>query len=269
MEEITNENQISSLKDNKINGSPNIEYSKIRFYGKNNILYCENNVNLVNCNIVFKGNNSLIYLSSSNSNYPLNVQISHDSVIFMGKNNDLIPPIHLNVQEHQNLIIGDDCSIGSNTNIRTADAHIIYNEKTKKRLNNGASVFIGDHVWLGHQAYVDKGVLIGSGAIIGNNSYISPNTILNSNSLYIGNPANFVENEVFFTKDYVANFTKQDSNTFDTYNSRIFIYKNISGQTLDIKKVDEILSNFSIEEKLEFIQKLFIQNKKHNRFTIK
>ena len=267
MEEITNTEQISLLKDNKILGNPTIEHSKIHFAGKNNIIFCENNVKLWGCNIVFKGNNSLIYLSSSNG-YCLNVQIVHDSVLFIGKNNDLIPPIHINVQEHQNLIIGDDCSIGSNTNIRTGDAHIIYDRESKTRLNMGSSVVIGDHVWLGHQIYVDKGVTIGSGAVVENNSHIPSNATLKSNAIYSGNPINLIKSDIFFTKDYVANFTVEDSKDFNTYSSRIFLYDDVPGETLDIKKVDSLLSNFDVNEKLDFIQKLFVQNKKHNRFFI-
>ena len=268
MEEVTNNEQILSLNYNKIIGNPILEYSNIRFVGKNNILFCENNVKLGNCNILFKGNNSLIYLSSSQSTYSLNMQVVHDSVVFIGKNNDLIPPISINVQEHQNLIIGDDCSIGSNTNIRTGDAHIIYDRESKTRLNMGSSVVIGDHVWLGHQIYVDKGVTIGSGAVVENNSHIPSNATLKSNAIYSGNPVNLIRNDVFFTKDYVANFTKEDSKDFNTYSSRIFLYDNVPGETLDIKKVDRLLSNFDVDEKLDFIQKLFIQNKKHNRFFV-
>ena len=251
MEVVTNTEQISSLKDNKILGNPTIEYSKIQFHGKNNIIFCESNVKLWGCDIVFKGNNSLIYLSSSNG-YCLIVRIVHDSVLFIGKNNDLIPPIGINVQEHQNLIIGDDCSIGSNSDIRTGDAHIIYDRESKSRLNMSSSVFIGDHVWLGHKIYIDKGAIIGSGAIVENNSYVPSNE----------------RSDVFFTKDYVANFTKEDSKDFNTYSSRIFLYDNVPGETLDIKKVDSLLSNFDVNEKLDFIQKLFVQNKKHNRFFI-
>ena len=267
MEEVTNTEQISSLKENKILGNPTIEYSKIHFVGKNNIMFCENNVKLLGCNILFKGNNSLIYLSSSNG-YTINVQIVHDSVLFIGKNNDLIPPIFLNVQEHRNLIIGDDCSIGSNSNIRTGDAHIVYDKESKNRLNMSSSVFIGDHVWLGHLIYVDKGVTIGSGAVVENISHVPSNTTLKSNAVYSGNPVNLIRSDVFFTKDYVANFTKEDSKDFNTYSSRIFLYDNVPGETLDIKKVDSLLSNFDVNEKLDFIQKLFVQNKKHNRFFV-
>ena len=42
MENVTNNNQIQELKDNKIIGNPTLANSNIKFIGINNILYCEN-----------------------------------------------------------------------------------------------------------------------------------------------------------------------------------------------------------------------------------
>ena len=82
MENVNCDEDIPTLLDNKIQGNPNLINSKISFNGKNNILYCEPNINIVNSHIKFLGNDSLIYLSSNKNNYPLNIQIFQDSVIF-------------------------------------------------------------------------------------------------------------------------------------------------------------------------------------------
>lgn len=268
MESVTTIEEISSLNENRITGNPRLSNSKIIFQGSGNVLYCENNVDLVNCSILFGGSNSLIYLSSTNSDYSFNIQIFQNSVIFIGRDNNLTPPININVQEHQNLIIGDEGIIGSGTNIRTSDAHIIYDAGSKKRINHSSSVLIGDHIWLGHLSYVSKGAKIGSGTIIDNYSYIPSNSILKSNNLYGGNPVKIIDDNVFFTKDYVGNFEKEYSDNVDEYVSGIYLYSQNSGETLDFGKVDSLLSNFKVGEKLDFIQKLFIQNKKHDRFSI-
>lgn len=267
MESLNNINNVSSLKNNKVIGNPNLQNSNIVFNGSDNILYCENNVRLVNCNINFNGNNSLIYLSSSKFNYSLNILVFHDSVIYFGKDNNF-SNLNINVQEHQNVIIGDDCIFGPNAVIRTSDAHIIYDNDSKKRINFSSSVIIGDHVWIGHQAYICKGSYIGSGAIISNNSHVPSNTLIKSNTLNEGNPINLVKENVFFTKENVGPFTFNDSLDFDEYSSRIFLFENKTGETLDFNKINELLSDFDINNKIDFIQKLFIQNKKHNRFSI-
>ena len=186
----------------------------------------------------------------------------------MGRDNKLSPTIHINVQEHQNLIIGDDCIIGSNCNIRTSDAHIVYDANTKKRVNHSASVFIGDHVWLAHQVYIEMGVHIGSGAILNNNAHAYKYSLLKSNQLYTGNPARSVQKDIFFTKDYTGNFKEEDTLNVHDYNSRIFLFSETPSETLNFKKIDQMISRFTPDEKIDLVQKLFIQNKTHDRFSI-
>ena len=155
MESIRDMKDRSSLTYNKIIGNPNLRNSTVFFAGEDNILVCEDNINIVNSSIRFKGSNCVIYLGYTKSNYALDIHVFQNSLVYIGRDNKLSPTIHINVQEHQNLIIGDDCIIGSNCNMRTSDAHILYDSNTKKRVNHSASVIIGDHVWLAHQVYID------------------------------------------------------------------------------------------------------------------
>ena len=109
MESVSNIDQIENLKQNNFIGKPEFVNSNITFRGKGNLFYCERDVKLVNANIRFEGNNSLVYLSSTpNSQYPLNLQVYHDSVVFFGRDNNMTAPLNINVQEQQNLVIGDD-----------------------------------------------------------------------------------------------------------------------------------------------------------------
>ena len=268
MESVTNENEIENLENNKILGNPSISKSKINFIGIDNILYCENNVDLVGSTINFKGNNSLVYLSSTDSKYSLNIQVIHNSTVYFGKDNNIVPMININAQEHKNVIIGDDCSILSNVSIRTTDAHSFYNVDSKKRINYSGSVFIGDHVFLGHNAYIEKGAKIGSGTIIGNNAHVPSNVSLPSNKLFAGNPVKVFEDGVFFIKDYPASYNVEGTKDSSDYISNVFLFKNVAGESLDLNKIDSLLSNFSVSDKIEFIQRLFVQNKRHDRFSL-
>ncbi|MCC7553359.1 MAG: acetyltransferase [Methanobacteriaceae archaeon] len=269
MESVRNKDQINDLKYNKISGSPEFIDSSIIFKGKNNIFACESNVKLLNCSIRFEGNNSVVYLSnSSNSNYPLNLQIYNDSLVFFGRDTSITPMLNVNVQEHQNLIIGDDCLIGSNSNIRTSDAHPIYSAKSKKRINLSKSVFIGDHVWLGHLSYISRGVKIGSGAIIDNNCYMAPNFIGKSNSFSSGNPASLIKEDVFFVKEYLGNFKEEETIGIDEYLSRIYLFEFNKTESISLDAIDKILKELDPEGKVDFIKKLFIEKKKKNRFSI-
>ena len=268
MEAIKDINDRDNLRENKIIGNPKLSNSTIAFTGKNNILVCEDNINIVNSSIRFHGNDSVVYLGYTTSNYALDINVFQNSTVFIGKDNKLSPTLHINVQEHQNFIMGDDCIVGSNFNARTADAHIVYDVNTKKRINYSSSVFIGDHVWLAHQVYVEMGAKIGSGAIVNNNSHVYKNSILNSNNLYSGNPAQLVREDVFFTKEYTGNFTEEDTLSYDDYNSRLFIFGVDKSESLDLNKIDELISDLDPDKRVELIEKLFIKNKLHNRFSI-
>lgn len=270
MESVKSPNDIKKLGKNQIIGNPQIINSSINFYGENNILYCEGNVKLSGAQIHFKGDYSLIYLSSSmNNQYPLNLYVYNRCNVFFGRDNYLSYPIHINVQESQNVIVGSDCSIGSGVNIRTSDAHPIYNTKTKQRVNFPKSVYIGDHVWIGHLAYISKGAHIGSGSIIDNNAFVPSNAKVPSNTLNLGNPIQIAQRDVFFTKEFISKYTAEDTLNSKDYKSNVYEFEFVNRETLDINRIDKIINDLEIDDRLDFMQKLFVRNKRKNRFFIK
>lgn len=270
METVKSHDDIANLEKNRIEGNPEITNSTISFKGINNILYCEGNVKIRGAQILFEGNNSIVYLSSTmNSQYSFTLVIYNNSTFFIGREGNLSNPININIQESQNVIIGAECSLSSGVNIRTSDIHPIYDNKTKQRINFAQSVFIGDHVWIGHLAYISRGVKIGSGAIIENYSFAPHNTIIHSNSLVVGNPVKVEKQNVFFTKEFLGYHTSEDSMNTQEYKSDVFIYEFVNRETLNMNQIDKILKNLNVEDRLEFIQKLFVRNKRKNRFAIK
>ena len=270
LESVKSFNDINNLKDNNIVGNPEIINSVITFKGNNNLLICEKDVKLIGANIHFEANNSIIYLSSTNScHYSFNALIYNNCTLFIGKNNNIGSAVNFNIMENQNIIIGDDGIIGSGVSIRTADSFPMYDGKTKKRINFANSVFIGDHVLLNHLSYVSKGVKIGSGSIIDNDSFIPQDEVISSNLFCTGNPVKVTRENVFFTMEYVGFNKIEDSLASKDYKSNIFIFEFKNNETLDLNKIDKILKELDVEQRQEFIVKLFVNNKRKNRFFIK
>ena len=269
MESVKSPNDIAKLKENKVIGDITLKNSEIKFFGANNILYCDSGITLKKSHINFVGSNSIVYLSYTEKDYVLEVYIRHDSTIFFGKNNNLGSRIKINVQESQNLIIGEDNVIGNDVTIRTIDTHPIYDINTKERINYPDSVFIGDHVWIDHFSFISRGAHIGSGSIVGVHSFVHPYAIVYSNTYVMGNPIVAVEKDVFFTKNFVGVFSAEDTINTSVYNSDLFIYDFVKNETLSMKEIDRILKDLVVDDRLEFIQKLFVRNKRKNRFSIK
>lgn len=269
MESIKSQEDIGNLENNRVVGNPEITNSNITFKGNNNVLYCEGNVKIANANFSFEGSNSIVYLSSAlNYQYSFNLIIYNDSTFFIGRENNMSSPININIQENQNVIIGAGGSISSGVNIRTSDIHPIYDNNSKERINYAKSVYIGDHVWIGHLSYISRGTKIGSGAIIENNTFIPHNAKIPSNSLIVGNPAKIERKNVFYVKDFLGYHRAEDSLNTKDYKSDVFIYEFVNRETLDMDRIDQILKELDVNSRLEFIQKLFVRNKRKNRFTI-
>ncbi|MBQ2832687.1 acetyltransferase [Methanobrevibacter sp.] len=267
METITKEDQVGNLVENKIIGSFRLINSKINFAGANNILVCDNNINFMNANLTFNGDNSLVYICSDVGD-AFRLLIYNNSTLFIGKNALFGAGVNINVNESQNVIIGDDGIVSNQVKIFSSDYCAIYDSKTKSRKNFSKGIYIGDHVWLGRYTYISRGVNIGSGSIIGDNSFILPNFKVSSNSLVYGNPARVVDKDVFFTKDFVAQFRPDESLNSQHYKSDVFIFKFVNKETLSIDNIDKILRDLDVESRVEFIRKLFIRNKRSNRFFI-
>lgn len=267
MELIKSVGQFDKMIDNKIIGMPNLINSNINFSGKHNILVLDNNIELKNVVLEFKGDNSFVYIGSD-LNDSFRLSISSNSMGFIGRDVIIGTSVKLNIFENQNIVIGDDCIIEDNVIISTSDAFPIYTFIDKQRINFSNSVFIGDHVWLMSYSFINRGVRIGSGTIIDNYSVLPSNSVIPSNLYLSGNPAKIIKKEIFFTKTHVSSLSREDLINSQNYKSDVFIFTIKKNETLSINQIDKILKELDVESKFEFIQKLFLSNKRKNRFSI-
>ena len=136
--------------------------SNISFKGKNNCLICEENVILENSSISFNGDNSIIYLSRNRNKYYFSISIYNNSVLYIDENNYMNGKLNMVLSEEKHILIGKNCLFSFGIWLRLADPHLIYDIETSERINFSKSIFIGDHVWLGQDAMILKGTQIGS-----------------------------------------------------------------------------------------------------------
>ena len=269
MEEIKDFNQ--TAKDNKIivdsTKSTLDSNSVIKFNGKNNILVIEDGVKLVNSRISFGGDNAVVYLSRNKYIYYLDINAYSNTCVFIGKDNFFNGRLSLIASERKNIIIGDNGLISFGIFVRTADPHLIYSCETKQRINKSKSVLIGDHVWLGQGALILKGTKIGSGSILGGGAVVSNKSVF-SNASSVGNPAKIVAKNIFFSKESVHNFNKNQTEEFSVMQSDEWIYSYDNSQK-SFSETDNLLSSKeNSKDKLNIIKKNIVNNTSKNRFFI-
>ncbi|GAA4441972.1 sugar O-acetyltransferase [Bremerella cremea] len=84
--------------------------------------------------------------------------------------------------------IGDHCLFGPGVQIYTATHPL--DVVTRRRLENGKPIVIGDDVWIGGSAIICPGVTIGSGSVIGAGSVVTRD--IPANVFAAGNPCRVI-----------------------------------------------------------------------------
>lgn len=268
MKPIKSRKEILSLENNVFIGElPELIDSEILFYGKNNILFCEEGVILKDSIITFGGNNSIIFLRKSKHNYKVIIKVFNDSTIYFDENNYFNEQINILVSEAKNLLIGKDCMFSHDVTIMTSDHHIIYDINSHERINNSKSIYIGDHVWIGQKATILKGTKIDSGSIIGASTVISRKEIEN-NSIYAGNPSRKIKSNVFWDGTNSHKWNQEMTKRKMINNDYQFIYDYENFNSLSFDEIDEFLQANNNKERLRCLILLSNYNEK-NRFVHK
>lgn len=256
IEEFDNNNKI-------LNFSPEQHNTNIVFKGKNNTLICEENVKLTNCYISFEGDDSIIYLSSNIHDYILQVSIYNNSVLFIGENCYINGRLHLILSESKNIFIGNNCLFSFDIWFRLADPHLIYDINSKQRINVSKSIYVGDHVWIGQEAMILKGTKIGSGSIIGAKSLVA-NKKIPSNSLWGGNPAKEIKQNIFYEGSVSHPFREGDTENSMINHNTDWIYEK-TDNTLGFEYLESINDFEDLFYKIKFLVNLR-KNDDKNRF---
>lgn len=267
MERFLDVASIPQIKSNTVIGTPTMSRAEVIFQGENNILYCEEGVNLASCKITFTGSNAVVYLSSSNKPYLLNLSVNNDCTAFLGRNNYFNSTLYMIVSEHCNVLIGNHNLFSFGCWVRTADAHLLYDAKTHERINLSRGVFVGDHTWLGQGALIFKGTQVGSGSVVGAAAMVSGKTI-GSNSVWGGNPAHLIRENVFFTDNSVHAYMHAETQLSLDYGGDDYIYRHDPAETIAFSAIDEALrSRRSAAEKKDYLVE-FVANQGKNRFFV-
>lgn len=173
---------------------------KVRFYGENNFVFIyEKAKNIKNLTIDFTLSGGRVFLGDNSiSGF---IRISENSTVLIGDDVTSTSPIMITCAEGCQVIIGDDCMFATGNQIRSDDAHAIYDVVEEKRYNPSKDIVIGAHVWVAYNAVIFGGASIGHGSIVGYNSFVKK--VFHNNSLIIGSPAKTSKESIGWTRDNV------------------------------------------------------------------
>lgn len=213
---------------------PEMEDSRIEFFGNNNVLFCDKGEKIRYSTLSFHGDNSVIYLSKSLLGYShVEIHVYQNCVCAFGERAAMLPSrsnsLEIFATENRNVFFGNNCFLARGCLIRSSDAHPIFSVSTGKRIARAKSVFIGDHVWLAQGVVITKGTQIDSGSIIGSMACV-PGKKIPHNTSWGGNPARQIGSDVFWNPSSDHAWTDMDCPFYEDYTTFIDSPLDISKQ---------------------------------------
>jgi acetyltransferase-like isoleucine patch superfamily enzyme len=112
-----------------------------------------------------------------------------------------IEEAHIAVTEPgRKIVIGRDCLLAYDIDIRTGDSHSLLDASTGERINAAEDVVIGDHVWIAAHVRILKGVRLAENSAVATGAVMvkpcdTPGVILG------GNPARVIKENVTWSKE--------------------------------------------------------------------
>ena len=176
---------------------------RVEFKGSNNTLEIADSARLGTVHFNFDCDNGTVrvggHTTGSFSGY---IRIGQDATVVIGDDVTTTRTITVTAVEGQSMTIGNDVMFAIGCQVRTDDAHPIFDVRTGKRVNPSESVVIGDHVWLGLNATVLGGSRIGDGTVIGAGAIVKG--LIPNNCVAAGTPARVVRRDVAWERPHLS-----------------------------------------------------------------
>lgn len=195
----------SDHRGNIIEYSESCDVKHITFRGSNNRMVIHRDARLVGLAVEFDCDGG--YLEIGPCYVPTkgiiaHIRIGQSSRVVIGKDFTCTSRCMISAVEYSEVIIGEDCMIATENEIKTDDSHPIFDVRSGNRINMPRSIVIGNHVWLARRAVVLGGAEIGDGTVIGYNS-VAKGRIPN-NCVAVGSPARVIKKDTAWERPHLS-----------------------------------------------------------------
>lgn len=168
--------------------------------GNNNLLVFEDGAKIYSTKFLIDGDNNKILIKANCKIDGGVIQIkSNNCVISTGEGTTSGGNYFLVNEPQKKITIGKDCMLSHDIEIRCGDSHSIICRKTKRRINYGEDVTIGNHVWIGTSAKILKGAIMQDNCIVGMRSIVTG--VVKKDTIVVGSPAREIRQNITWTRE--------------------------------------------------------------------
>lgn len=177
--------------------APFIKGLEVEFHGSNNIIKIHGNDPKFNNSAIRVGNKSIVEIQSTNHMLCFNVVSPiKESKLIIGKNFACCgADIYMHDERNNSIEIGDNCLLSFDIVLWPSDGHTIFDKVSKKILNPGGKIIIGDHVWIGMGVNIMKNTYIPNDCVVGARSLVNKE-FEKQNCIIAGIPAKIIKENI-------------------------------------------------------------------------
>lgn len=215
-------NEFLLIKENgKIIKFPNIKGFKVNFHGKNNKVILHEPYKLLENNFVDMAHNNGEFILESSDMPICNLRIyrmMNNSKVHIGKNFSCRGVlVSMSGESGLALKIGNNCLFSSGIEVQPTDSHAVLDFESKKVLNRGKNITIGNHVWCSRNVTFLKGSHIPDNSVIATKCVVTKDYRGESEGgggIVVGGvPAKILKRNITWSKDspeYVERMSKKN-----------------------------------------------------------
>jgi len=187
----------------------------VTFNGINNHVRIGRLQRLQSLIIDIRGDGNVVDIGRSPRYGHVRMIVQDHSCVRIG-DNTTIEQAYFLARDQTSITIGEDCMISFQVDIRTSDAHGIYDLESGERLNRSQDIEVDDHVWIGQGATLSKGARVGCGAVVGFRAYVQKTNVAR-NTVVAGSPAREVRRGVIWERNSVDNIFRCADKDLDAH----------------------------------------------------
>lgn len=171
--------------------------------GCDNCISIDAGASLCNCKFYFKGNKNHLHVKCGSHLENVTFWFEDDNnSIEIGESVTSEGELELAACESKSIKVGDDCMFSYGIHIRTTDSHSII-DYNGNRINLGADISIGNHVWIGAETMILKGSVIPDNCVVGAKSMVTSSLVSEDKSMIAGIPAKVLKTNINWKRERI------------------------------------------------------------------
>lgn len=185
---------------NKLKSNLFYQCCKLRIRGNNNIVSIDDTNTFEKSEIIIHGNNNSVTIGKASGGI-LHIEILADNCLIEIGDKSGFTGAQICLRDNNSQVsFGQDCIVAKDTRFYCTDFHSIVEMDTKKPINQGHSIVIGNHVWIGEGVKVLKNTKIADNIIVGISSVVCKD-LEESYAAYAGAPAILRKKNIGWQRD--------------------------------------------------------------------